>query len=439
MMLVKTTFSHQMRLTTQMVLSNSLLRLSTEEFEQAIAGELASNPALEEVSSHHHPRASVINRDDVDSIELIASSKSAVEQLLDQARLIVPSSELLVMTYLIYALDDHGFLTVPEDEMAGDLHISLECLKRNISRLQQLDPPGIGAHNVRECFLLQCLHLENQGCDCKTIRRILDTAWDDLLHQQWTHVAEKTGLSEHEVFEAFRFIQRNLSPYPLSLVTDTSDESNMLLSPDIIIRRNPPESQELFSVEIPAAGIYELRINPAFRGTSCVSASTESALTPAQREWIQQATERARHYLQAVEHRWSTLRRIGEFLVVYQADFFQCGPRHLKPLTRIEMARHLGLHESTISRAVSDKVLQLPNGRLIPLEDLFDRSLAAKEAIRQLVTESSKPMSDREIAQRLEGQSFQLSRRTVAKYREQLGILARAQRKRVEQPKSGRT
>jgi RNA polymerase sigma-54 factor len=437
-MFVKTTLSQQMRLTTQMVLSNNLLRLSREEFEEAIASELASNPALEGAGLRR-AHANVPNRDDGDWLERVASSKSAVEQLLDQARLIAPSDDLPIMTYLIYALDDRGFLTVPEDELAGDLHISPERAKRNIAWLRQLDPPGIGARDVRECFLLQCCHLETQGCDCKTVCRILDMAWDDLLHQQWKRIAEKSGLSEREVLDAFSFIQHNLCPYPLSLLVDTLDESSVLPYPDIIIHRNPPGSHDQFSVEVPAAGAFELRVNPAFRQTAYASARVESGLAPAQREWIQQAMEHARLYVQAVEHRWSTLSRIAQFLVEYQADFFQCGPRHLKPLTRTEIAQRLGLHESTISRAVSDKVLQLPNGRLIPLGDLFDRSLAAKEAIRQLVAESSEPLSDREIAQRLECQSFQLSRRTIAKYREQLGIPAQAQRKRVEQANSGRT
>jgi RNA polymerase sigma-54 factor len=150
---------------------------------------------------------------------------------------------------------------------------------------------------------------------------------------------------------------------------------------------------------------------------------------PDGRQWICQAIERARMFMAALEHRWGTLRRIGEFLVCYQADFFARGPRYLKPLTRAEVARQLGVHESTISRAVSDKIVQLPNGRLVEMSDLFDRSLAAKEAIRELLASADGPLSDGEIATKLQEASFHLARRTVAKYRSQLHMPAMGHRK----------
>lgn len=125
-------------------------------------------------------------------------------------------------------------------------------------------------------------------------------------------------------------------------------------------------------------------------------------LAPAEREWVCQAIERARHFIDALDQRRATLRRIGEFVVTWQDDFFEHGPAHLKPLTRTAVAKALGVHESTVSRAVSDKILQLPNGRLIEFSDLFDRSLAAKEAIRQLIRTSGSPFSDRAITVQLQ-------------------------------------
>jgi RNA polymerase sigma-54 factor len=220
------------------------------------------------------------------------------------------------------------------------------------------------------------------------------------------------------------------------MVPDASEDENVLAYPDLVIR--PAGGVGQFSVQVPAAQARELTINPAFQAAIHGSKSTDSELEPHEQEWVAQSVERARMFIDALEQRWNTLRRIGEFLVEYQSDFFQRGPRYLLPLTRAEVAQRLGLHESTVSRAVSDKVIQLPNGRLVELSDLFDGTLAAKEAIRELVT-GDEPLSDREIALRLRNQSFDLSRRTIAKYREQLGLPTQGHRKRVQDIRKRRT
>jgi RNA polymerase sigma-54 factor len=133
-------------------------------------------------------------------------------------------------------------------------------------------------------------------------------------------------------------------------------------------------------------------------------------------------------FLAALHHRWNILRRIGDFLVRYQAGFFEHGPGQLRPLTRAELSVALNVHESTISRAVSDKIIQLPNGRLIPLSMLFDASLAPKETIRQVLARADHVLSDRDLATCLRERGMLLSRRTVAKYRQQLGLSRRCRR-----------
>jgi len=124
----------------------------------------------------------------------------------------------------------------------------------------------------------------------------------------------------------------------------------------------------------------------------------------------------------ALRQRWETLKRIGEYLIRYQNDFLEHGPFYLKPLTRAVVAQELNVHESTISRAVRDKIIQLPNGRLIPLSDFFDASLATKESIRLLLRDNTKRLCDREIAEGLQAKGMKLSRRTVTKYRREINI-----------------
>jgi RNA polymerase sigma-54 factor len=449
-MRIKAHLATQFKVTTLMVLSSKLLRLSAMEVEQAITQELTDNPALEDGKSSlarniapdpsppgpgtspglSHSRRLAGGTHDLDDVsEYLVAHVPVLDQLINQVRLIVPPGEVDLAIYLIRSLDQHGLLRTPEDELAQELDVTPERLAQHIAWLHQLEPTGIGARNVCECFLLQCVDLEARGLDCKAVRQILSQAWEPFIHQRWPDVARLTGLSQQAIDAALGFMRDNLYPYPLQMVPDASEDENVLAYPDLVI--HPAGRVGRFSVQVPAAQAHELAINPAFQMAIRGSKSTDSELEPHVQEWVAQSVERARMLIDAVEQRWTTLRRIGEFLVEYQSDFFQRGPRHLLPLTRAEVAQQLGLHESTISRAVSDKVLQLPNGRLVELCDLFDGSLAAKEAIRELATRDE-PLSDREIALQLQSESFDLSRRTIAKYREQLGIPTKGHRKRVQ-------
>jgi RNA polymerase sigma-54 factor len=229
-----------------------------------------------------------------------------------------------------------------------------------------------------------------------------------------------------DVEDVRRFMQDHMHPYPMQLVQATGHEVAALMYADLIVRRVSGTSDEgaHFVIDVPAAERYELRISHQFERT-LRAVNAGSQMESSQREWLCQAVERARLFIDALHHRWSTLQRIGEYLVSYQSGFFEHGPRDLRPMTQAALASAFGLHESTISRAVSDKFIQLPDGRLIPLSDLFDASLAPKEAIRQILGSTNQRLSDREISNRLRDQGICLARRTVAKYRGQIGLSKR--------------
>ena len=444
-MQLKTTLRTQTKVTAHMMLTTRLLRLSGAEVEEVVKQELAENPALEGEERHRlrsaemRPAASrSMDRDSStglghwavdtdDPIERLAARESPIDRLLGQARLMVPTEDVETVSYLIQSLDERGFLTASEEELAPELGVSKERLRQAIAWLHQLDPPGIGARNLRECFLLQCADLQARGTDCKTVVYVLEKAWDPFARQRWNAVARCVRLSRSDIDAVLCFIREKLYPHPLQLVPQTAEEDSVLTRPDLIVRRSLEGGAAKFQVEIPAAQPYELRISPVFR--MVLNAADQTGLGPEARAWTGEAIERARMFLAALEQRQRTLRRIGEFLACYQSAFFEHGPRSLRSLTRAELARQLGVHESTISRAVSDKVLQLPDGRLVALSDLFDRSLAAKEAIRAVLAQAGEPISDREIAARLERDSLHLARRTVAKYRSELHIPAAGRRR----------
>jgi RNA polymerase sigma-54 factor len=148
-------------------------------------------------------------------------------------------------------------------------------------------------------------------------------------------------------------------------------------------------------------------------------------LSEQERQHVRQYAARARFFMECVTQRWDTLLTISQALIEQQQAFLEQGVRGLRPLTRGELASYVGLHESTVSRATANKYVLLPSGRTVPFDDFFDGSLAAKEALREVIAteDGAKPYSDEELARRLGEQGVPLARRTVAKYREALGIL----------------
>jgi RNA polymerase sigma-54 factor len=452
---MKTTLSTHITVSAQTVLTSTLLCLPASEVEEAVRRELQTNPALERLapderrqpalldrasavergygwqSPFHHAPAYGHDGDDRDPFDSVPAPRTSADLLLDQAALLAPAGDMEVVAYLIQSLDRHGFLRVPETDLARDLGTPLDRIRRGVAWVQQLDPPGIGARDLRECFLLQCDHLAAQGVDCTLTLRILHAAWDCFLKQRWECVSRMAGISREELERARQFMRANLYPYPRLLLAEDEAGAGALGRPDLIVHRSAQAGGARHTVEVAAAELRDLRISETFRASRDPVAEDEAPLAAAEREWIDQAIERARLFIGALERRRATLRRIGEFVVAYQAGFFEHGPAHLRPLTRAAVAAALGLHESTVSRAVGHKVIQMPDGRLIDFGGLFDRSLAAKEAIRRLVRAPGKPLSDREIVAQLQTQSFLIARRTVSKYRAEMGIPAMGDRQRA--------
>ena len=440
-MLPKLAFHTQMRMTItpQMVLAHDVLRLSGDDLRAAITRELERNPALtareapparahpkSRLRSHSHTTAPIdSNNDDDDGVERAVARESALDRLAADIRLMVTDPrDLDVATRLVYALDGQGYLRASAVLLAWEMGVDRARVDRAIGVLRQLHPAGIGARDLRDCFQLQCADLAARGVDCGLAPRLLehDQAWAEFAAQRWDRAARALGVRRQDIDHVLSFIRANLYPFPLALVPDDRDAAPVL-TPDVVVRR-PPDGSAGFTVEIPAAQRYGLVINDTF-ARAVRDTSAEDSLTPAQRDWVCQSVDQARAFMDALDQRWATLRRIAEYLVSHQADFFAHGARHLQPVTRADVARALNLHESTVSRAVSDKAVQLPDGQLMALGDLFDGSQAAKAAMRDLMAQTSHALTDREIARRLGMAGISLARRTVAKYREQLGIPAR--------------
>jgi RNA polymerase sigma-54 factor len=447
--------STKLKVTPQLIFANKLLQTSGEDVEKLILQKLAENPALEMVNQHQHsvhsPRENSFQlnnrvnsrlrrsgggtstnsfQDPHKRLENLAMQTTAIEQLIAQARLMVERHDLELAVFLLHSLDEHGYLRTSPEELAAEFGTITEAVKHVIQILHQLDPPGIGARDLQECLLIQCAHFESEGADCHLIRRMLVETWDDFISHRWQYISRRLKVTSQEIDRARHFISQHCYPYPLHLLEDSLLSSGAHGCADLIIHREPENDAVRYVIDIPASDAFELRISASFQ--NALQSTLGANLSEEERAWTYDSIEQARLFIIALNQRWTTLRRIGEFLVAYQTDFLERGPLYMKPLTRTAVARELNLHESTIGRAVRDKVAQLPNGRLIPLTQFFDDSLAIKEAIRQLLIRANEPLNDREIANQLESAGFNLARRTITKYRQQLNVLPAHQRQSAD-------
>ncbi len=188
---------------------------------------------------------------------------------------------------------------------------------------------------------------------------------------------------------------------------------------DVVIRRTDTG----FEAEVIEERRFRFALHPTYQALA--SNGHAKAMSEGERQHVRQYTSRAKFFIDCVRQRWETLQRIAEALIELQSDFLDKGVRYLKPLTRGELAAHVGLHESTVSRATANKYVLLPAGRTIPFDDFFDGSLATKDTLRELIDteDPRRPFSDEDLSALLGERGMGVARRTVAKYREAMRIL----------------
>jgi RNA polymerase sigma-54 factor len=223
------------------------------------------------------------------------------------------------------------------------------------------------------------------------------------------------------VRDAAHFVSDNLNPFPgRSFWGDvrqpSSSVTQVYYKPDVIISQLGENLGSGLVVEILFPVWGTLRVNPLYRQV-IQQAGDE------QKQAMREDMDRATLFVKCLQQRNHTMQRLLQRLVMVQKTFILKGEKHLRPLTRASLSKELGVHESTISRAVANKAVQLPNGRIIPLADFFDRSLSARIALKELINCEPRPLSDSELVHLMAERGFEVARRTVAKYRAMEGIL----------------
>jgi RNA polymerase sigma-54 factor len=303
-----------------------------------------------------------------------------------------------------------------------------EDAERLLERIQEMDPPGVGARDVRESILLQ---LRRDNREESLPYALVHDHFDDLLNHRWTEIARGLGIPARAVQEAADEIAL-LDPKPG--LQHTPDDDPYIL-PDLIVEKIDGE----YHVFLNDTSLPRLRISRAYREV----ARNRNQFKGENRDFIAAKLNSANWMIQAIEQRRQTMLKVMKFIVDRQRDFFERGIQHLRPLTLREVAEHIEMHESTVSRVTNEKYVQTPRG-VYPLKFFFSSGLSTasgedisargvRDKIRVLVSQENpkKPLTDQRIVQLLEGEGIQIARRTVAKYRDQLGILPARMRKRV--------
>jgi RNA polymerase sigma-54 factor len=374
-------------------------------------------------------------------------TKDLADHLRDQVRLLdlTPRQQLLAEEF-IGNIGDDGYLGAPLEEIvAGVNHLlqqhadqaegeaaaqpyTLAEAEEMLRIIQKLDPPGVGARDLRECLLLQ---LEARGETDSLAYRLVRDAFDDLKAHRWSDLGKRLGIDPAEVQKVADTLAK-LDPKPGLQYSAAGDA---YIIPDLVVEKIDGE----YKVFLNDAGLPRLRISKTYQEI----ARDKKKFQGESRDFITQRLNSAHWMIQAIEQRRQTMLKVMNFIVDRQRDFFEKGVEYLKPLTLREVADVINMHESTVSRVTNEKYVQTPRG-LLPLKFFFSSGLATttgedasaraiKAQIQKLVADEDpkNPLTDQQIVDLFAARGVKIARRTVAKYRDQLGILPARMRKRL--------
>jgi RNA polymerase sigma-54 factor len=374
----------------------------------------------------HYNRGEVQTADDFYE-KVPTTVPTLADYLTAQLRLATSDAETLrIGEYLIGTIDDRGYLTMADAEVAEALSAPVEKVHETVAVLQTFDPPGVAAHDLRECLLLQ-LRLRQQGDSLAY--QIVDREFEHLKERRYHEIARSLKISVEQVQEAADSIG-TLSPRPGNEIA--AEEAKYVI-PDLIVDRVDDD----YVVYLNDRNVPRLRVSNAYR--ELLSQRKRGDET---QEYILGKLNSAKWLIQTIEQRRRTMVKVMNCIVEQQRAFFDKGISQLRPLTLQQVASQIGMHESTVSRVTNNKYVQTPRG-VFELKFFFSSGLetasgedmsakTARDIIQHLIGNEDKkePLSDQRIAEVLHSRGLRIARRTVAKYREQMNILPARYRKR---------
>lgn len=424
----------RMSLTPQMRQSIQILSLSAKDLNEYIDSAISANPFLQKVldrmESEKYKKAPSPPSDAGPSYEYEKGPKDDVNprlNLLSQIRMLgLKGKALEIAEYLIYELDDNGYLMTELDEVADNTSSTIEEVQKSLEAIQSLDPPGIGGRDIGECLQLQLKrnHKEN-SLEYKIVTEFLN----EVARNDIENIAKALNVDKEKVLNAINNIKK-LNPKPASSMLSKELEK---IVPDLIVRvENKKIRLELNRGSTPRLKLY----NPYENELDIIK-------DPEARKFLKENMDYAKTLIDNLKRREETICSVANYILNFQQDTLNGGGREIKSLTISNVAEALDFHPSTISRAISNKYIQL-NDKVIPLKRFLSHGIkkengeitsktAVKDRIERLVKseDGSCPLSDSMLKEGLEKEGIKIDRRTVAKYRHALRILPAYLRKKV--------
>ena len=467
----KQVLSLQQKLSPQQIQMIKLLELPTVQLEQRIKQEIEENIALEEEPSSeeeeqpqqisvdeylredetpsYKSRINNFSKDDKQRPVYLTEGRSLSEYLVEQLSYRnLSERDMKLATYLVGSIDEDGYLRRDLESIADDIaftvgiETSAEELERLLGVIHELEPAGIGARDLRECLLLQ---LEQQQLDTRPkrlARKILTNYFDEFVKKHYEKLMSRLQISEEDFREAIAEIRR-LSPKPGNLYAEGGTDTTPYIVPDFILDYQDGH----FQLSLNSYNVPEVRINRRYVEMIRDMVGPDGKVKEKDREAVQfvkSKIDSAKWFISAIKQRHDTLMRTMQTILDYQQEYFKDGDRSkLRPMILKDIADRTGLDVSTISRVVNSKYVQTQFG-IILLKSLFSEAMQTesgeevssyeiKHILQECIDEEDKrhPLTDETLMDILNAKGYRIARRTVAKYREMLGIPVARLRKQI--------
>ena len=470
----KQVLSLQQKLSPQQIQMIKLLELPTMQLEQRIKQEIEDNIVLEEDerpaeedtgeepqqisveeylreddTPSYKSRINNYSKDDKQRPVYLTEGRSLQEYLVEQLGYRnLPEREMRLAVYLVGSIDEDGYLRRDLESIADDIaftmgiETSAEELERVLGEIHELEPAGIGARDLRECLLLQMAQMPLDTRPRRLARKILTSYFDEFAKKHYEKLMARLQVSEEDFREAIAEIRR-LSPKPGNLYAEGGSDAAPYIVPDFILDYQDGR----FNLSLNSSNLPEVRINRRYVEMIRSMVGSDGKVRESDREalqFVKNKIDSAKWFISAIKQRHDTLMRTMQTILDYQQEYFKDGDKSkLRPMILKDVADRTGLDVSTISRVVNSKYVQTQFG-IILLKSLFSEAMQTdsgeevssyeiKNLLQRCIDEEDKrrPLTDETLMDILNAKGYRIARRTVAKYREMLGIPVARLRKQI--------
>ena len=468
----KQVLSLQQKLSPQQIQMIKLLELPAVQLEQRIKQEIEDNIVLEEeersseddeqpqqisVDEYLHAddtpsyksRINNFSKDDKQRPVYLTEGRSLQEYLIEQLRYRnLPERDMRLAVYLVGSIDEDGYLRRDLESVADDIAFTVGVettageLERLLDIIHELEPAGIGARDLRECLLLQMTQMPINTRPRRLARKILTNYFDEFVKKHYEKLMARLQISEDDFREAIAEI-RHLSPKPGNLYAEGGTDTTPYIIPDFILDYQDGR----FTLSLNSYNVPEVRVNRRYMEMIREMVGSDGHVRDKDKEAIQfvkSKIDSAKWFISAIKQRHDTLMRTMQTILDYQEEYFKDGDKSkLRPMILKDIADRTGLDVSTISRVVNSKYVQTQFG-IILLKSLFSEAMQTdsgeevssyeiKNILQECIDEEDKrrPLTDETLMDILNSKGYRIARRTVAKYREMLGIPVARLRKQI--------